>query len=105
MNPLLSQNRNIELLGRFQSRPQLAVPNDGIVFDPASFGGEPIREDADYAGVRTVFIGRVNNVRVHMQIDSRRQDAGTYGAGATIFWTSSAWAKDKSRWNCDVESR
>jgi Nucleotidyl transferase AbiEii toxin, Type IV TA system len=45
---------------------QLAVAVDGIVFDPASFAGGAIREDADYAGVRTVFIGRVDSARVHM---------------------------------------
>jgi predicted nucleotidyltransferase component of viral defense system len=58
---------------------QLAVAVDGIVFDPASFAGGAIREDADYAGVRTVFIGRVDSARVHMQIDIGFGDVMTPG--------------------------
>jgi Nucleotidyl transferase AbiEii toxin, Type IV TA system len=58
---------------------QLAVADDGIVFDTVSFAGEVIREDADYAGVRTVFIGRVDNARVHMQIDIGFGDVMTPG--------------------------
>jgi hypothetical protein len=36
---------------------QLAVPEEGTVFDLAFFAGEAIREDAVYAGVRKVFNG------------------------------------------------
>jgi hypothetical protein len=32
---------------------QLAVADDWIIFDPASFAGESIRKMPDYAGVRT----------------------------------------------------
>jgi len=48
---------------------QLAVADDGIVFPPASFAGEAIKEDADYAGVHTVFIVRVDSARVTCRID------------------------------------
>ncbi len=51
----------------------------GISFDSASFTGEADREDADYAGVWTVFIGRVDNARVHMQIDIGFGDVMTPG--------------------------
>jgi hypothetical protein len=43
------------------------VPDDGMSFEPASFSGAAIREDADYAGVRTLFTGMVDTTRVHMQ--------------------------------------
>ncbi len=48
---------------------QLDVPNDGIVFEAAFFSGVAVREAADYSGVRTVFMGRFDAARVHMQID------------------------------------
>ena len=78
--PVSRPTMDIDLLGRTDNDvdtvvtlmgdiSQLAVADDGIVFDPASFTGEAIREDADYAGVRTRFIGRVDSARVHMQID------------------------------------
>lgn len=40
-----------------------------MVFDPESIKAERIKEDADYEGVRIRFIGRLDNARVHMQID------------------------------------
>ena len=58
---------------------QAEVTDDGIVFDPSSFAGEVIREDADYAGVRTTFVGRVDSARVHMQIDIGFGDVMTPG--------------------------
>jgi len=71
---------DIDLLGRTSNEidailqimkevAQLEVPNDGIVFGPASFSGAAIREDADYSGVRVAFTGRLDAARVHMQID------------------------------------
>jgi len=55
------------------------VPDDGISFDPAPFSGAAIREDADYAGVRTVFTGTVDTARIHMQIDIGFGDVVTPG--------------------------
>jgi predicted nucleotidyltransferase component of viral defense system len=78
--PITRPTMDIDLLGRTSNEidailqimkkvAQLEVPNDGIVFDPASFSGAAIREDADYLGVRAVFTGRLDAARVHMQID------------------------------------
>jgi len=61
---------DIDLLGRtdngidvivklMREVAEFDVPDDGISFDSASFSGAAIREDADYAGVRTVFLGTV----------------------------------------------
>jgi hypothetical protein len=88
--PISRPTMDIDLLGRtdndldtvvtlMRDISQLAVADDGIVFDPASFTGEAIREDADYAGVRTRFIGQVDGARVHMQIDIGFGDVMTPG--------------------------
>jgi hypothetical protein len=88
--PISRPTMDIDLLGRTDNAvdmivtlmrdiSQLAVADDGIVFDPTSFAGEAIREDADYAGVRTEFIGRVDSARVHMQIDIGFGDVMTPG--------------------------
>ncbi len=58
-----------------------------MVFDPESFAGETIREDADYAGVRTEFIGRVDSARVFMQIDIGFGDVMTPGPEKIIYPT------------------
>lgn len=71
---------DIDLLGRTSNEVesivqqmrevvQVDAPNDGIVFDPASFAGNAIREDADYSGVRVTFTGNLGAARIHMQID------------------------------------
>jgi hypothetical protein len=88
--PISRPTMDIDLLGRTDNAvetivtlmreiSQLVVPDDGIFFDSASFTGEAIREDADYAGVRTVFVGRVDRARVHMQIDIGFGDVMTPG--------------------------
>lgn len=88
--PISRPTMDIDLLGRTDNAvdtivtlmreiSQWAVSDDGIVFEPTSFAGEAIREDADYAGVRATFIGRVNSARVHMQIDIGFGDVMTPG--------------------------
>jgi hypothetical protein len=88
--PISRPTMDIDLLGRTDNAVQVivalmreisqaAVTDDGIVFDPASFAGDVIREDADYAGVRTTFVGRVDSARVHMQIDIGFGDVMTPG--------------------------
>jgi hypothetical protein len=88
--PISRPTMDIDLLGRTDNAvdtivtlmrdiSQLAVPSDGIFFNSASFTGETIREDADYAGVRTIFFGRVDSARVHMQIDIGFGDVMTPG--------------------------
>jgi len=88
--PISRPTMDIDLLGRTDNAvdtivtvmrevSQTAVADDGIVFDPGSFAGETIREDADYVGVRIEFIGRVDSARVHMQIDIGFGDVMTPG--------------------------
>ncbi len=88
--PISRPTMDIDLLGRTDNAvdailalireiSQVEVTDDGIVFDLASFAGEVIREDADYSGVRTTFVGRVDNARVHMQIDIGFGDVMTPG--------------------------
>jgi predicted nucleotidyltransferase component of viral defense system len=88
--PISRPTMDIDLLGRTNNTTEaivelmreisnLEVPDDGIVFDPASFSGVAIREDADYSGVRTVFTGTVDAARVHMQIDIGFGDVVTPG--------------------------
>lgn len=48
---------------------EVEVEPDGMRFDPSSAAGERIKEDADYAGVRVRFIGRLEQARAAMQID------------------------------------
>jgi hypothetical protein len=88
--PISRPTMDIDLLGRtdngidfivalMREVAEFSVADDGILFDPASFSGSAIREDADYAGVRTVFTGSVDAARVHMQIDIGFGDVVTPG--------------------------
>jgi len=45
------------------------VESDGIIFDGDSVSGVPITEDADYEGVRIKLRGRLDTVRIRMQLD------------------------------------
>ena len=96
--PISRPTMNIDLLGRTDNAVEaivalmreillVAVTDDGIVFDPASFAAEVIREDADYAGVRTTFVGRVDSARVYMQIDTGFGDVMTPGPETLIYPT------------------
>ena len=78
--PISRPTMDIDLLGKtnnqvdaivrlMQEVAQLEVPNDGVIFDTASFAGEAIREDADYSGVRVTFGGNLDKAKIHMQID------------------------------------
>jgi hypothetical protein len=88
--PISRPTMDIDLLGRTDNDVDtmvglmrevalLDVADDGIVFEPSSFAGDAIREDADYAGVRTTFAGRVDAARIHMQIDIGFGDVVTPG--------------------------
>lgn len=72
--------RDIDLLGFLDNSPEhlagivqeicaIQVPDDGLLFDPDSVGARRIKEDADYAGVRVRFRGRLGNARIAMQVD------------------------------------
>lgn len=47
----------------------LPVPDDGLVFDPATVNAESIREDEEYDGLRVGFLGTLGATRITMQID------------------------------------
>jgi len=96
--PISRPTMDIDLLGQTDNSvdtitslmlwiSQVPVPHDGIAFDPASFAGETIREDADYTGVRIEFVGLLDNARVHMQIDIGFGDVMTPGPEKLIYPT------------------
>lgn len=45
------------------------VEPDGLSFDIGSVEGEIIKEDADYQGVRVIFLGYLGNARINMRLD------------------------------------
>ncbi|MGH9444590.1 MAG: nucleotidyl transferase AbiEii/AbiGii toxin family protein [Terriglobia bacterium] len=49
--------------------------DDGSRFDPDTVDATPIREDADYGGVRISLMGYLERARVSMQVDVRFGDA------------------------------
>lgn len=78
--------RDLDLLGRgspdegrlldvFRAVAAVACPEDGLVFDPDSVVGEPIREEARYAGVRIVLAARLVTGTVKVQVDVGLGDA------------------------------
>jgi hypothetical protein len=56
------------LVGVFRSICGIAV-DDGIVFDPDSVAGSPIRKDAGYGGVRIDLRATLDGARLSLQID------------------------------------
>jgi Nucleotidyl transferase AbiEii toxin, Type IV TA system len=64
-----TSNEVESIVQRMREVVQVDASDDGIVFDPASFAGNAIREDADYSGVRVTFTGNLGAARFHMQID------------------------------------
>ena len=56
------------LVGVFRSICSIAV-DDGIVFDPESTAGTPIRKDAGYGGVRIDLRATLDGARLALQID------------------------------------
>lgn len=72
--------RDIDLLGRLDNSQEAVanvfravcnqdVPDDGLVFDPASVATLAIAEDADYQGVRVNMEGRLGTSRIRIQVD------------------------------------
>ena len=56
------------LVGVFRSICSIAV-DDGIVFDPGSVAGTPIRKDAGYGGVRIDVRATLDSARLSLQVD------------------------------------
>jgi len=88
--PLARATKDLDFLGHLErSRENLArvarevctadVEPDGMVFDAATVKTEPIKEDADYEGVRVRFVGLLGRARVAMQIDVGFGDVVTPG--------------------------
>ena len=59
----------------FRELCRLQVENDGIRFDPDTVDALPIREDADYGGVRVTLVGFLDRARVPVQVDVGFGDA------------------------------
>lgn len=64
-----TDNSIANLVKVIQDICRIEVEADGLVFDPALVKGEKIKEDADYEGVRLLFQGKLEQARIHMQID------------------------------------
>jgi predicted nucleotidyltransferase component of viral defense system len=61
----------------FQALCELAVTEDGLVFEPQSVRAEEIREDNLYQGVRVTLLARLGKARVPIQVDIGFGDAVT----------------------------
>jgi hypothetical protein len=96
--PSFRPTRDIDLLGQLSNEldsirsviaevVQTPVEDDGLMFDPASIATERIAEDADYAGVRARFLGRLGNSRIPMQVDIGFSDVITPRAVAITYPT------------------
>ncbi len=78
--PSVRPTADIDLLGRMPNDPDLieqtvrtickqAVEDDGVNFLDSTIQREPIAEEAEYEGVRVRFEGRLDTIRLRMQID------------------------------------
>ncbi len=57
------------VLDRIRDICSVAAPDDGMFFDATTLRANPIREEAEYGGVRIVFEARLGNAQVRMQVD------------------------------------
>lgn len=57
------------IAGIFTTICQVQVPEDGIVFDPATIKVEPMRETEMYRGVRLTLKGELAQAVIHVQVD------------------------------------
>ncbi len=84
--PATRPTKDIDLLGRLRNDPDkllavmrdvctTTVIEDGLVFDADSVSGEPITEEADYAGYRITIVGRLGTGTAHVQVDIGFGDA------------------------------
>ena len=74
------------LVGVFRSICSIAV-DDGIVFDPESVAGSPIRKDAGYGGVRIDVRATLDGARLALQVDIGFGDAVTPAAQSVTYPT------------------
>lgn len=94
--PASRPTKDIDLLARMENSVEavttvvkevcnLKVKPDGLTFDLESIAGEPIKEDADYSGVRVSFTVMLQNAKVLMQIDTGFGDVMTPTATTTDY--------------------
>ena len=80
--------RDVDLLGTGESSVErladivrticsVAVPEDGLDFDPATVSADRIKEDQEYEGVRVTCEARLGQARIALQIDVGFGDAIT----------------------------
>jgi predicted nucleotidyltransferase component of viral defense system len=90
--------RDIDLLGFgardighledvFRDVCTLPVTDDGMVFGATSVRGEPIREGAEYEGVRVRLVAYLGSARLPVQVDIGFGDAITPSAGTAVYPT------------------
>lgn len=63
------------ILKSFREMCDIAVVDDGLLFDPATMSIEHIREDVEYNGLRVKFYAFLHNARIFIQIDIGFGDA------------------------------
>ena len=64
-----TSNTEADIIAQIQDILSVAVPDEGLVFDPESIQAERITEDADYEGIRVRFKASLGVARISMQID------------------------------------
>jgi hypothetical protein len=64
-----------EILAALRNICGMTGCKDGLSFDPATFQAEPIRDDAEYHGLRIRFQTHLSGSRIAMQIDIGFGDA------------------------------
>jgi hypothetical protein len=78
--PVTRPTRDIDLLGRIDNQLEsvrgaiaaicaVRVDDDGVTFDAGSVTTEVISEEADYHGVRALFVGHLGKAALPMQVD------------------------------------
>ena len=58
-----------DLVETFRQLCDIAVEDDGVVFQPDSVKGRVIREEAEYGGVQITMIASLGNARIPVRID------------------------------------
>jgi predicted nucleotidyltransferase component of viral defense system len=58
-----------DVIASFQDVCVVSAPDDGLVFDAATVAAEPIRDEAEYDGLRVRLRAMLGNARIEMQID------------------------------------
>lgn len=69
----------------FKALCELSVPDDGVVYDPASVHAESTRDEEEYPGVRITLTATMANARLHIQIDIGFGDAVTPAAADVTY--------------------